>query len=197
MHLRCLQQRVWGARSATDMAQKSLFRGFMAAVSKRWKKEMPSVQPLDDSLNQLPKASTFYAGPMKRSGQHVFLYFQHSPKAWQVGRFTINVVLSADKQNPQMAIGKRSGADFADGYYRIGFLVGKKDKWWHLNQDDPPIISAAWRPLSYDDPETVLSEAVADVTRDVLSIMRLLDVNDTSELKTHSTAATNSPPPES
>jgi hypothetical protein len=124
----------------------------------------------------LPKASTFYAGRSRFSGQHVHLYFQHSCKAWEVGRFTINVVLSLDEHDPQMGIPKSSDTHFGDGYHRIGFLVGSKDKWWHLKQDDEPILTECWRPSSYDDESLLLWQAVNDVTHDVISAMRVLDV---------------------
>ena len=158
------------------MAEKSIFREFITTLRKRWKEEVPSIRPVSERLGQLPKASTFYAGARSGSGQHVYLYFQHSTKAWQVGQFAINVVLAADASNPQMAIGNHCGTDFRDGYYRIGFLVGKKDKWWHLKAGDDPIITQAWRPSQYQDLAAVLSEAVDDVTRDVLSVTQLLGV---------------------
>jgi len=173
------------------MAEKSVFREFMAALKKRWKVEVPFIRPISETLGQLPKASTFYAGTSLRSGQHVFLYFQHSSKAWQVGQFTINVVLAIDAKNPQMAIGNRSGSDFQDGYYRIGFLVGKKDKWWHLKADDDPILTQAWRPSGYENLEIVLSEAVDDVTRDVLASLHLLGVTSGREHKREPSAHQN------
>lgn len=159
------------------MAEKSVFREFIAALKRQWKKQALFIRPISETLGQLPKASTFYAGASSRSGQHVYLYFQHSNKAWQVGQFTINVVLATDAHHPQMAMGNPSGSDFADGYYRIGFLVGNKDKWWHLKSGDDGILTQHWRPSSYDDLDVVLAEAVDDVTRDVLSTMRLLGVS--------------------
>lgn len=83
------------------MTEKSIFREFIAALRRDWKKKVPLIRPLNEGRGNLPKASTFYAGCIKRSGQHVYLYFQHSSKAWQVGRFTINIVLSANENNPQ------------------------------------------------------------------------------------------------
>ncbi len=156
------------------MAQRSIFRDFIATLRKRWKQEMPSVRLISETLGQLPKASTFYAGARAGLGQHVYFYFQHSSKAWQVGQFTINVVLASDPANPRMALADRS--DFRDGYYRIGFLVGEKDKWWHLKADDDPIITQAWRPSQYGNLEAVLSEAVDDVTQDVLFVTKLLGI---------------------
>jgi hypothetical protein len=178
------------------MAQKSVFREFMAALKKHWKEEVPFIRPVSETLGQLPKASTFYAGATSRSGQHVYLYFQHSSKAWQVGQFTINVVLATDANNPQMAMGNRSGQDFGDGYYRIGYLVGKKDKWWHLKADDDPILTQVWRPSSYDNLAVVLSGAVDDVTRDVQWAMQLLGVTSGREHKAEPGASPNGGPAE-
>ena len=67
------------------------------------------------------------------------------------------------------------GAELYEGSHRIGRLVGGKDKWWHLNRyRRPPIGIEAWRPSSYDDYDTVLREAVADVNRDVGAVLRKL-----------------------
>lgn len=176
------------------MAEKSVFREFMAALKKHWKEEVPSIRQVSNTLGQLPKASTFYAGASRRSGQHVYLYFQHSSKAWQVGQFTINVVLATDASTPTMAIGDRSGENFRDGYYRIGHLVGEKDKWWHLKADDDPILTQAWRPSSYDDVQLVLSEAVDDVTRNVLSTLELVGVPTTRGRKAEPAAPPNGGP---
>ena len=156
------------------MLGKSIYRDFIANLRKGWKKDLPSLRPLTEARKNLPKASTFYAGVMRDSGQHV--YFQHSDKSWQVGQFTINVVVASDELNPKMYPANRSGSHFGEGYHRIGDFVGTKDKWWHLNQDDDPILTEAWRPSSYQNTDIVLSEAVDDVTRDVLSALRLLQV---------------------
>jgi hypothetical protein len=159
------------------MAEKSIFREFISTLRKKWKNEQASIRPLMEARGRLPKASTFYAGVSRFSGQHVYLYFQHSNKAWEVGRFTVNFVLSMDEQNPQWGIPKHEPAShFGDGSHRIGHLNGTKDKWWHLKQDDDPIITEAWRPSSYEKTDVILSEAVGDVTKDVLSALRLLDV---------------------
>lgn len=158
------------------MAEKSIFREFIATLRKRWKNEHPSICPLTEACGRLPKASTFYAGVSRFSRQHVYLYFQHSSKAWNVGRFTINVVLSLDEQNPEMGLPDEPASHFGDGSHRIGHLIGTQDKWWHLKENGDPIISEAWRPSSYEKVDIILSEAVEDVTKDVLSALRLLDV---------------------
>ena len=176
------------------MAKKSIFREFIATLRKRWKKELPFIQPLTEARLGWPKASTFYAGIIKRSGQHVYLNFQHSDKAWQVGQFTINVTLAAEGHKPLQFLGAGRGPDFKDGFYRIGHFVGEKDKWWHLKQDDDPILTQPWRPSNYQNWELVLSEAVNDVTHDVLSTLRLLGARAGDEEKAEPNAAPNSRP---
>jgi len=158
------------------MATKSIFREFITTLEKHWKKEYPTLTPLTEARGRLPKASSFYAGMSRFSGQHVYLYFQHSCKAWEVGRFTINVVLTLDEEDPKMSIPKDSDSNFGDGYHRIGFLVGSKDKWWHLRQDQDSVLTDSWRPSTYENEELVICQAVDDVTRDVLSAMSVLDV---------------------
>ena len=166
------------------MAKKSVFRDFTAALRKQWKKDYPSIRPIEKPFGTFPKASTFYVGMIKDTNMHVFLNFQHSCKSLGVGRFTINVVLSSDENNPTAGHGTRSALDLAEGYHRIGFLVGSKDKWWHLKQDGDPILTQAWRPSSYENTDEVILEAIDDVTRDVLSTLRLLDVPVKSETST-------------
>jgi hypothetical protein len=159
------------------MAEKSIFREFIAILRKEWKEEHSSIRPLTEARGNLPKASTFYAGVTEQSNLHVHLNFQHNSKSWWVGRFTINVVLSADEHNPMMGhSGEESGPPFGIGSYRIGHLIGTKDKWWHLKQDDDPIITEAWRPSSYQNVEVILSEAADNVTKDVLSALKLVGV---------------------
>lgn len=129
----------------------------------------------------MPKASTFYAGPSSRLRMHVFVRFQHSPMAWEVGQFTINMILSKREGAPEGWGGPFApgdGASFTEGSYRISGVLGRPgDKWWHLKQNDSPIVTEAWRPTSYDDQEIVLVEAAADVTRDVREALAKLGVN--------------------
>ena len=166
----------------TSKAKRSAFRDFIAALSKRWRDELPHVRPIEGALGPaMPKASTFYAGFSARLGMHVFVNLQHSSKAWQVGQFTINMILSKREGAPEGWGGPFApddGASFTEGSYRISGVLGRhKDKWWHLKQDDPPIITEAWRPTSYKDDETVLTEAAADVTRDVRDALAKLGAN--------------------
>src|SRR5262249_52843279 len=83
------------------MAKSSIYRSFMKALCQHCRSAYPFIRPLTESRGRMmPKASTFYAGVARPSGLHVFLNFQHSAYAWQVGRFTINVVLAEDERNP-------------------------------------------------------------------------------------------------
>jgi hypothetical protein len=112
---------------------------------------------------------------------HVFVNFQHSSKAWEVGRFTVNLILSLREGAPDAWGGPfapQDGRSFTEGSYRISSLLGRdKDKWWHLKEDAPPIITEAWRPASYDDYEAVLAEASADVIHDVRLALAKLGVS--------------------
>jgi hypothetical protein len=161
------------------MAKRSLFRDFITALRSQWHTAYPFIRPLQEARGGMAKASTFYAGVAQPPGLHVFLNFQHSSKPWQVGQFTISIVLAKDPRNPRswgFAEEGEDGRRFGEGPHRIGLLRGKKDKWWHLKDDDPPIVTRAWRPSSYADPDVVVREAVEDVSRDVLAALRLLGV---------------------
>ena len=161
------------------MAKASVFRDFMAVLRKKWRAELPFIRPIDKPLEALPKASTFIAGVAQPSRLLVFLNFQHSNKAWEVGQFTINVVLARTEQSARgwgMDEVPAAGRPFGEGTYRIGWIVGTADKWWHLKKDRPSGFTLAWRPTSYDDRDTVLREAAEDVTRDVLTVLRRVGV---------------------
>lgn len=67
------------------------------------------------------------------------------------------------------------GQPLGEGSYRIGNLLGGKDKWWCLNRTYPIGIEA-WKPTSYDDSGTVLAQAVANVTDDFRRVFGKLDV---------------------
>ena len=161
------------------MARASVFRDFMTVLRTKWRAELPFVRPIDQPLEALPKASTFIAGVAQPSGLLVFLNFQHSDKAWEVGQFTVNVVLAQTERSARgwgVAEVPAAGRPFGEGSYRIGWIVGNADKWWHLKKDRPPEFTQAWRPTSYDDPDAVLREAADDVTRDVLTVLRRVGV---------------------
>jgi hypothetical protein len=112
------------------MAKRSVFRDFITALCKHWRAELPEVRPLGESLGPaLPKASTFYAGVAQPLGLHVFGNFQHSPKAWEVGQFIVNVVLSRSEGAPPWPGGSlvpEAGRPFTEGRYRIGPLLGRR-----------------------------------------------------------------------
>jgi hypothetical protein len=156
------------------MAKRSIFRDFIASLRKRWREEWPQMRPIEAPLGpSMPKASTFYAGFSSRLGMHVFVHFDHSPKAWEVGQFIVDLILSRREGAPEGRGGggpfaPDDGRSFTEGRYRLCSVLGqRRDKWWHLKQDDPPILGQAWRPTSYDDEQLVIAEAIADVTRDL------------------------------
>src|SRR5688500_9748937 len=119
----------------TSMAKRSVFRDFIATLRKRWRDELPYIRPVEAALGPaIPNASTFYAGFSPRLGMHVFVNFQHSSKAWQVGQFTINIILSKREGSPEGWGGPfapHDGMSFTEGSYRISGVLGHlKDKWW-------------------------------------------------------------------
>jgi hypothetical protein len=158
------------------VAKPSAFRALIAVLKKRWRIDYPFICPLKESRGTLPKASSFYVGVARPSGLHVFLHFQHSNKAWEVGQFTINVILTQDDNNPEHREPRGQWGTQLEGSHRIGFFLGRKDKWWHLRDDAPAIVTQEWRPTSYADLEVVLREAVDDVSRDVLAALRMLGI---------------------
>jgi hypothetical protein len=165
------------------MRKRSVFRDFINSLRKHWATELPALRPIKDALGPtMPKASTFYAGVAHPLEMHVFVNFQHSCKAWQVGQFTINFILSKSEGPPEFWGGPwvpDDGVSFTEGSYRISNMLSRhRDKWWHLKDDDPPIITEAWRPTSYDDYEAVLAQAAADVTNDVRHVLVKLGMND-------------------
>lgn len=163
------------------MAKRSVYRDFLCVLKEQWRTAIPTIRPLEGSFGRsLPRASTFYVGVAKPSGLHVFLNFQHSSYASQAGQFTLNVVLSREEAPPGVQGGPfppDDGVSLGEGSYRVGRLLGgRKDKWWHLRDDRPPIVTEAWRPTSYAETDGVLREAVADVSRDVRAVLQKVGV---------------------
>ena len=163
------------------MATPSLFRDFLRSLKAEWATSLPSVRPLEAALDPvMPKASTFYAGTSPSCGLHVFLHFQHSLKAYEVGQFTVNVWLSRRLGPPEPPAEPVTPSDSSavPGRYRIGWLCGYgKDKWWHLKKDRAPKYIEAWRPSSYEDQNMVIQEAVADVSHDVKAVLSNLGIS--------------------
>lgn len=170
------------------MVTRSAFRDFLKSLRTRWKSELSCVKPLEDSFGtMMPKASTFYAGLSSSLRMHVFISFQHSSKAWQVGQFTVNIILSNRLGLPMEHGGPFApddGVSFVEGSYRIGSLLGRKDKWWHLSDNEPSMVIEAWRALSYSSRDTVIAEAIADVTRDVRAVLSRLSVAGSDDAQT-------------
>jgi hypothetical protein len=162
------------------MTKRSVFRDFISALRAHWRSALPDVRLVAQSFGPtMPKASTFYAGFARPLEMHVFLNVQHSSNAWQVGSFTINVILSKREGAPEGQGGPfapRDGDSFTEGSYRIGSLLAAKDKWWQLKADSSRVGMEQWRAESYRDEDAVLIAAVDDVTRDVRAILAKLGV---------------------
>src|SRR5262249_31356376 len=113
------------------MAKRSVFRDFIAALNKHWTAAFPSIRPLERPLGLLlPKASSYYSGVAKPHGLHVFLNFQHSSKSWQIGQFTINIILSQEQDPHEVRPELLTPEDLdslREGLYRIGPFLGGKD----------------------------------------------------------------------
>lgn len=137
--------------------------------------------------SEMAKVSIFYAGTSKKSEMHVFVHFQHSAKAWEVGQLTINIVLSNREGAPEgwskagpvlpHAKHRKLRERFRiEGSYRIGEVLGGPDKCWHLKQDADPIVTSAWRPSSYADPDQVIAEAAQDIASDLRAALGKLKI---------------------
>jgi hypothetical protein len=171
------------------MAKRSVFRDFVTAIRKHWQTELPEVRPIPDSLGpQLPKASTFYAGVSTTTKLHVFINLQHSPKPWEVGRFTVNLILLGQPVAREMICHQFAPEDcsnFVEGSYRIGDLLSSEDKWWRLKEMDPEIQKELLIPRGFKGFGPVVSqvEAVEDVTRDVRHALTKLGVRTSRDLE--------------
>lgn len=175
---------------------RSIFRDFITALRRHWKLVLPCVTPVGVSYPAAgPKASTFHAGIVPATGQHVFLHFQHNSQAWNVGQFTVNVMLS--KSLPPIfarTFHQNDWKTLKDGKYRIGLLMpstpegspkdkwtpenkwSPTDKWWHLREDEASVLTKPWYASDYTDKSLVIGEAVADVTNDVCALLDRLGI---------------------
>ena len=163
------------------MAKRSVFRDFVTAIRKHWQTELPDVRPVTDALGpQMPKASTLYAGVAQPANLHVFVNFQHSPKAWEVGCFTVNFLLVTDPESvPEILAPRYKSIErerYREGSYRIGDLLGIHDKWWRLKGLDPALLEMDLLLGGSGKNEPFVSEkaAVDDVTRDVRAALKNL-----------------------
>lgn len=151
----------------------------MAELHRQWRDALPHVSQIKAGLGPtMPSASTYYAGFTSLLQMHVFVNFQHSKHAWQIGQFTINVILSKYEGPPETNSGPfapNDGLSFSEGCYRTNIILGRhREKWWHLKDDEPRLTFETWRPSSYSDHQTVIDEAVVDATREVReSLMKL------------------------
>jgi hypothetical protein len=175
------------------MAKGSAFTRFMQALRRDWRSTMPAVRPVAAPCGTLPKASTFDAGTVAAYDQQIYLWFQTT---WQeAGKFTVNVVVA---DPGEQASAGYVGQDFVPGErlrsggHRIGRFVGdhRHDKWWHLCEverrthagGDPQrwldlrnrLRRGNWQAGEYADEGQVVAGAVADVTADVRTALRLI-----------------------
>lgn len=153
---------------------KSIFVEFVKELAADWAQRWPAIVRVKESYGPaLPKASTFYAGSENALSRHVFLRFQHNPKSWNVGTFTVNVILSERRGMPsRWALPKYADLDRGVvGSYRLGSILYGADKWWCLLPNDWP-FGMAWKPSSYDDAARLRREAIIDVTEDVERFLR-------------------------
>lgn len=165
------------------MAKSSVFRDFITALRQDWRTSLPAATPIPAARGAadgmtVPRASTFHLGVSEKLGMHVFVYFQHSPKAWETGVFTANVILSKREDAPVvlMQYGPADDGTTGEGCYRLGPFLGGRDKWWLLLRGSSTSGPNDWRASRNGDPAAVIAEAVADVTRDVRSALERLQV---------------------
>lgn len=106
------------------MANRSVFRDFIAALRQHWRSELSQVNGIADSSGPtMPKACTFYLGLARQLELHVFANFQHSNKSWEVGSFTLNIILAKDRVAPTdcgLKFPPDDGVSFVEGSYRVG-----------------------------------------------------------------------------
>jgi hypothetical protein len=158
----------------------SLFTPFVRALRQHWKTRLPTLQELDRDLGPaLPKDTSFLAGPTF-TGLTLYINLQPSSKPWQVGEFTVNLLLAGPEGSfPDTSAQVRDFKYPPAGVYRIGIVLYRKDKWWHLAETDGSPLRLSWRATSYGDLDSVREEAVEDVTADVRRILDLMGVGAT------------------
>ena len=155
----------------------SVFRKFVDELTAEWARKWPRIRRIEESFGTaLPKASTFYAGSHNALSRHVFLKFQRNPKSWNVGSFTVNIIISEKRGLPsRWALPHRNELDRgAVGSYRLGSILYGMDKWWSLLPTDWK-FGMPWTPSSYEDADRVRRETILDVTADVERFLRRID----------------------
>jgi hypothetical protein len=172
------------------MAKQKVYQRFITALKGHWRTALPDVKPLSNPLGPLPKSSSFDAGFIPTTGQHVFLQFQTT---WQeAGKFTINLIVVDEgcelSDISENAYAWKCGGRLPHGAHRIAtFLENvRHDKWWYLcaDREDLLIDNADWRERririrangwavdNYENEAQVIESAVEDVTRDVATALR-------------------------
>ena len=151
------------------MTQRGIFQKFMQVLRRRFRASYPFVQPLKQSLDlSIPKSSSFYLGVSPKYNRHVVVNFQHSPKPWEVGQFTVNVHISQELRLTENYTPQDGDWEaFRDGYHRL--YVAGRGKWWCLKppESSEPSESSRytehWRPPSYDSEEVTIQAVLDDV----------------------------------
>jgi hypothetical protein len=154
---------------------KRVFPRFVNHLADMWRTTLPGVIRLEVPMGPLmPKASTFYAGTGNPFEVHVFLNLQQNSKSWNIGQFTLNVLLSEGFGPPKQRLSQT--AEFQngrEGTYRAGSVLYAYDKWWCLLPADED-RRRRWRPTIFDDEAVVFREVTADLTADAMKLFRLL-----------------------
>lgn len=166
------------------MPSPSIYQKFLRSAWARIRHDYPFVTRFRESFCvAIPKSSSFLLGRSPKNGKFIVLNFQHHPKAWGTGQFTVNVHISTELV-PTKRLAATSGyQDAEDGYYRLAPECVGYDKWWCLidrdrsEDDDMSEFDSAfdpteadreffenkWRPTAFDSEEVVIQQAVTDV----------------------------------
>ena len=154
------------------MAQRGVFQLFIPVLWKHFKKTYPFISRFGKSFCvAIPKSSSFYLGVSPNYNKHVIINFQHSPKPWGVGEFTVNVHISTELSvTENWTASSENYEQFNDGYYRLASVTGHQDRWWCLRAADPiykprNVLRPYWEPSSYESQDVVFNEAIEDISR--------------------------------
>jgi hypothetical protein len=151
----------------------SRFQRLVKHLLRELKAEYPHVRSLESALApSIPKASTFYFGESPTFAKHVFVNLQHSPKPWEAGAFTVNVLFTTEYGVPrQWHRSEEEFERFDEGRYRLASVTGPRDVWWCLlpRKNGEPWQSDKyieyWVPSDFADDPLVVSECSDSVRR--------------------------------
>ena len=147
---------------------KSIFQSFTQEIWKVFKVKYPFISKIPKDIKlDIPKSSSFYCGLIDATDKHLYINFQHSPKSWETGMFTVNVYIAS--QIDKIDFGGMLVESFLagnDGQYRLGILKNENDKWWGLIKGNPK-RQHNWLPDNYDSEEETILSAIKDVCTDL------------------------------